>query len=159
MRIRRSTVLQWSPVFMGRQIFSMFFPRHAKFLLRDFKTSLQPSNMLESLEIPDDLESCQQLLREVAAAYDRLQQIHQELLDTCTSMQNSHEKLEQEKEELEETIKELMNRLYGRRSERHKFSPDQLGLDFGECDLVEVVPDVQEDEQFVAEYEKQKKKP
>ena len=42
--------------------------------------------MLESLEVPDDLQACQQLLREVAAAYDRLQQIHQELLATCTGL-------------------------------------------------------------------------
>ena len=33
---------------------------------------------------------------------------------------------------LEQTIKELMDRLYGRRSERLKFSPDQLPLDFGD---------------------------
>ena len=114
--------------------------------------------MLESLEVPDDLQACQQLLREVAAAYDRLQQIHQELLATCTGMQDSQLKLEQEKEELEQTIKELMNRLYGRRSERLQVSPDQLALDFGEGDLVEVIPDVSKDEEFVAEHEEKKKK-
>ena len=96
--------------------------------------------MLESLDIPDDLETCQQLLREVLAANKRLQEINAELLATCTGMQDSHLKLEQEKDELEQTIKELMNRLYGRRSERLKVSPDQLALDFGEGDLVEVIP-------------------
>lgn len=114
--------------------------------------------MLESLEVPDDLQACQQLLREVAAAYDRLQQIHQELLAACTGIQDSQLKLEQQKEELELTIKELMNRLYGRRSERLKVSPDQLALDFGEGDIVEVIPDVTEDEEFVAEHEEKKKR-
>jgi transposase len=114
--------------------------------------------MLESINIPDDLESCQQLLRELAAAHHRLQQIYEELLATCTSMQESQCKLEQEKEELEQTIKELMNRLYGQRSERLKFSVDQLSLDFGEGDAVAVVPDVTEDEQFVEQYEKKKRR-
>jgi len=114
--------------------------------------------MLESLEVPDNLQACQQLLREVAAACDRLQQIHQELLATCTDIQDSQLKLEQQKEELELTIKELMNRLYGRRSERLKVSPDQLALDFGEGDIVEVIPDVTEDEQFVAEHKEKKRR-
>jgi len=113
--------------------------------------------MLERQNLPDDLDACQQMLLDLSAAYERLQQVHEELLDTCASMQDSHLKLEQEKDELEQTIKELMHRLYGQRSERHKVSPDQLPLDFGEEDVVEVVPDVTEDEEFVAEHEKKKR--
>ena len=107
--------------------------------------------MSETLPIPDDLETCQQQLRE-------LLQVHEELLATCSSMQDSQQKLEQEKETLEQTIKELMDRLYGRRSERLKCSPDQLPLDFGEDEPVEIVPDVSEDEEFVEEQEKKRKK-
>lgn len=110
--------------------------------------------MIEQQDLPDDLQSCQQMLLELSAAHERLRQVYEELLDTCTSMQESQQKLEQEKVELEQTIKELMNRLYGRRSERHKVSPDQLPLDFGEEDVVQVAPDVTEDEQFVAEHER-----
>ncbi len=51
-----------------------------------------------------------------------------------------------------------MNRLYGRRSERHQVSPDQLPLDFGEGDVVQVEPDVTEDEEFVADHEKKKRR-
>jgi hypothetical protein len=51
-------------------------------------------------------------------------------------MQEAQQKWEQEKDELELTIKELMNRLYGRRSERHHISPDQLILNF--------VPEIQD---------------
>lgn len=112
--------------------------------------------MLESLDIPDDLASCQQLLRELFDAHRRLQQIYDELLATCTNMQDSQCKLRQEKEELEQTIKELMHRLYGRRSERHM--ADQLSLDFGEGEPVEVIPDVTDDETFVAEHEAKKKR-
>jgi transposase len=114
--------------------------------------------MPETLHIPDDLEACQQQLRELAIAFDRLRHVHEELLATCTSIQESQQKLEQEKQELEETIKELMHRLYGRRSERHKVSPDQLVLEFGEGDVVEVVPDVTEDEDFVAEQDRKKRR-
>ena len=98
--------------------------------------------MLDQQDLPDDLQACQQMLLELSAAHERLRQVHEELLDTCTSIQELQQKLEQEKVELEQTIKELMNRLYGRRSERHQVSPDQLPLDFGEGDVVQVEPDV-----------------
>ena len=114
--------------------------------------------MLEVQDLPDDLQACQQLLCELSAAYDRLQQIYEELLATCTIVQDSQLKLEQEKEALELTIKELMNRLYGRRSERHKVSPDQVPLDFGDGDAVPVIPDVTEDEAFVAEHDEKKRR-
>ncbi len=114
--------------------------------------------MLETQQLPDDLETCQQMLRELSATHERLRQVYQELLDTCTSMQESHQKLEEEKAELEQTINELMNRLYGRRSERHIPSPDQLPLDFGEEDVVPIVPDVTEDEEFVTDHERNKKR-
>ena len=114
--------------------------------------------MLDQQNLPDDLQACQQMLLELSAAHERLRQVYEELLDTCTSMQDSQQKLEEEKVELEQTIKELMNRLYGRRSERHPVSPDQLSLDFGEGDVVEVEPDVTEDEAFVADHEKKKRR-
>lgn len=113
--------------------------------------------MSESLPIPDDLEACQQQLRELSEAHQRLQEIYEELLATCTTMQDSQQKLVQEKETLEQTIKELMNRLYGRRSERLASSPGQLSLDFGEADPVEVIPDVSEDEAFVETYRKKRR--
>lgn len=106
--------------------------------------------MCEPFSIPDDLDTCQQQLRELAEAHRRLQEVYEELLDTCTSIQESEQKLEQEKETLEQTIKELMNRIYGRRSERMKCSPDQMSLNFGESEPVEVVPDA-EDEAVVEE--------
>jgi len=114
--------------------------------------------MLERHDLPDDLPTCQQMLLELSAAHQRLQQVYQELLATCTTMEKTHDTLVQEKEELEQTISGLMHRLYGKRSELQKFSPDQLSLDFGEADVVQVLPDVTEDEQFVAEHEQKKRR-
>jgi transposase len=142
----------------GPEDFFQFFVDSSGSPLARFAKFAIPSSMCESFEIPDDLKTCQRLLREVLAANQRLQEINAELLATCTNVQESHLKLEQERDELEETIKELMHRLYGRRSERHSVSPDQLSLDFGEGDVVEVAPDITEDEAFVAEHEKKKKR-
>lgn len=114
--------------------------------------------MSETLLIPDDLETCQEQLRKLHEAHRRLQEVYEELLATCGSMQDSQQNLKQEKETLEQTIKQLMNRLYGRRSERLKCSPDQLTLDFGEDDPVEVVPDPEQDEAFAEEQEEKKQK-
>ena len=114
--------------------------------------------MSEWPPLPDDLETCQQQLRELLQAHRRLTEIYEELLATCTSMQDSQTKLEQEKETLEQTIKELMQRLYGRRSERMKCSPDQMSLDFADGDPIEVVPDVTEDEAFVEEHQEKRRR-
>ena len=114
--------------------------------------------MSETLIIPDDLETCQELLRELWEAHRRQQQVHAELLGTCTSMQDSQEKLQQEKETLEETIKSLMHRLYGRRSERLASSPDQLPLDFGDGEPIEVLPDGSEDEAFVEAHQQKRRR-
>lgn len=144
-------------VLVARNFF-IFFVLSSRPPLALFLKLATTCRMSESLSIPDDLETCQQLVRELSEANCRLQQIYHELLATCTSMQDSQQKLEQEKETLEQTIKELMNRLYGRRSERLKSSPDQLPLDFGESDPVAVVPDVTEDKAFVDEHQKKRRR-
>nr|HPM84893.1 IS66 family transposase [Candidatus Anammoximicrobium sp.] len=114
--------------------------------------------MSETPFLPNDLESCQQQLRELWKAYRRLEEVHAELLATCTSIQDAQQKLEQEKETLEQTIKELMHRLYGRRTERLESSPEQLPLDFGDDAPIEVVPEASEDEAVVAAHGQQKRR-
>ena len=141
----------------GGNFFSLFFPRSQPPLAL-FREAAITCRMSELPPLPDDLETCQQQLRELLAAHRRLQEIYEELLATCTSMQGSQAKLEQEKETLEQTIKELMQRLYGRRSERRKCSPDQMSLDFAEGDLVEVVPDITEDEVFVEAHQEKRRR-
>ena len=88
--------------------------------------------MLETPLIPDNLEACQQQLRALAEAHAQLQRVHEELLDTCTSIQDSQQKLEQERNELQLTIQRLLRQLYGRRSERRKDGEGQRHLDFGD---------------------------
>ena len=94
--------------------------------------------MLETLHIPDDLETCQRLLRELAEAHSQLERVYRELLETCANIQDSQQKLEQERDELQLTIKRLMNQLYGRRSERRKEGEGQKHLDFGDVDTTVV---------------------
>lgn len=149
--------MQWSPFFVRANFFSFVFQfsPNPTCALENLRYTW---GMLEFQDLPDDLETCQELLRGAKEAYERLQGVYEELLDTCTTMQESQVKLEQEKEELELTIKELMNRLYGRRSERHSPSPDQLALDFGDGEPIEIIPDVTEDEEFVDEHEKKKRR-
>ena len=88
--------------------------------------------MHDALTIPDDLEACQQLLRELAEAYAQLRRVHAELLGTCTSMQDAQQALQQERDELQLTIQRLLHQLYGRRRERWQDTPGQQHLDFGD---------------------------
>ncbi|MEK7995835.1 MAG: transposase, partial [Planctomycetota bacterium] len=81
--------------------------------------------MDEVLVIPDDLEACQRLLRELLSA-------HVELSRTCESLRASQEQLERENQEQQLTIKTLLRQLYGRRSERFVEGRGQQHFDFGD---------------------------
>lgn len=107
----------------------------------------------EPLSLPEDLDSCHALLRDLHATHMRLHQIYEALLDTCQSLKHDRGKLEQEKEKLELTVKELTRRLYGKRSERQINDPNQKWLDFGEDTPVIVESDPAEAQQVVKEYE------
>ena len=116
--------------------------------------------MSESLPIPDNLEACQQELRETRQAYAQLQRQHQELLDTCASIQDAQQKLLQENEEQQLTIQQLLHQLYGRRSERHKDARGQQHLDFGADETAELAGDVAgltPDEEIVVQYIRRRK--
>jgi transposase len=68
-------------------------------------------HMQDVLTMPEDVDSCQRLLRELWARQT-------ELAETCTTLQGQEEKLRQENEELQATVQHLLRQLYGRRSER-----------------------------------------
>jgi transposase len=111
--------------------------------------------MSETVLIPDDLAACQQALRTLTEAHAQLQRVHQELVDTCMSLQASREQLQQERDEQHCTIRRLLHQLYGRRSERWHDTPGQQHLDFGEDGLL--LPDAsilsaKIDEEFLQEY-------
>ena len=102
------------------------------FALVPFSAHAILRSMLETLHIPDDLEACQQLVRELMQAYSQLERVNQELLEMCANIEDSQQKLKQERDELQLTIKRLMHQLYGRRSERWKEGEGQKHLDFGD---------------------------
>ena len=92
-------------------------------------THCRHEHMDEVLVIPDDLETCQRLLRELLSA-------HVEWNATCESLRVRLEKLEQENQEQELTIKALLRQLYGRRSERFVEGRGQQHFHFGDEPLL-----------------------
>ena len=113
--------------------------------------------MHDARAIPQDLESCQRQLHEAWA-------LHAELSETCTTLQCEEEKLRQENEELQATIKHLLRQLYGRRSERCVEGAGQQHLDFGDDDLSDpsIISAAQQDpviEEFLVRRRKGGRKP
>jgi transposase len=72
------------------------------------------------MTIPEDLDGCQALI--------------EQLVQTVSEQGEKIAQLEQEKEEFKLTIKELLQRAFGRRSERYLYDPKQLALDFPKTD-------------------------
>ena len=111
--------------------------------------------MHDATLVPDDLEACQHALRMLTEAYARLQQVHQELADTCTSMQAAQDQWNQEREELQATIQRLLQQLYGRRRERWQDTPGQQHLNFddgGAAVPEAAILSAASDEEIIAEY-------
>lgn len=109
--------------------------------------------MNEGSSWPQDLDACHRLIEQLSAEREQLstrllaqdealqQQAHAihsreafvaEQSRTVVDLEDSHQKLSQENDELKLTVRKLMDRLYGRRSERFVADPDQLSLDFGD---------------------------
>jgi transposase len=95
---------------------------------------------------PAELAACHRLIEQLSSrlqAQDAQlhQQAHQlesreafaqEQSRTVVDLAASHQQLSQENEELKLAIRKLMDRLYGRRSERFVADPHQIQLDFGD---------------------------
>jgi transposase len=95
---------------------------------------------------PAELDDCHRLIEQLSS---RLQaqdaQLHQQAHElesreafaqeqsrTMVDLDALHQKLSQENEELKLTVQKLLERLYGRRSERFLADPNQIQLDFGD---------------------------
>jgi hypothetical protein len=108
--------------------------------------------MNDGSSLPNELDACHRLIAQLTAQRDHLssrlhsqdaqleQQAHdgesrdafvEEQSRTVVNLDASHQELLQENEELKLTIQKLLDRLYGRRTERF-IDPDQMGLDFGD---------------------------
>lgn len=102
--------------------------------------------MNDGTSLPQELDACHQLIEQLSSRLQRqdaeLQQQARDLQSrgafveeqsrTVVDLEDSRQQLSQENEELKLTVRKLMERLYGRRSERFIADPDQLPLDFGD---------------------------
>ena len=117
---------------------------------------------------PQDLDACHRLIEQLSAEREQLSARLQtqdvfaaEQSCTVVDLEDSRQQLSQENEELKLTVRKLMDRLYGRRSERFIVDPDQLPLDFGDAEdaaAVEAFAEaVLEAERTLEEVESQRK--
>jgi len=95
--------------------------------------------MNDGSSLPQELDACHRLIEQLSAEREQLAARLQsqdafvaEQSRTVLDLADSRQKLSQEVEELKLTLRKLMERLYGRRSERFLADPDQLPLDFGD---------------------------
>jgi transposase len=91
-----------------------------------------------TIDVPQDLASCQTLIKELAGtndAYLRTIDSHVHTIESHTQtiqeLQQQNQQLEQEKLDLELAYAELLQRAFVRRSERYLEDPNQLKIDFG----------------------------
>lgn len=89
--------------------------------------------------LPQDVDACHRLIEQLAREREQLsarlqtqESFVEEQSRTVVDLEGSREQLSQENEELKLTVRKLLERLYGRRSERFVADPDQLPLDFGD---------------------------
>jgi len=95
--------------------------------------------MNDGSSLPPELDACHRLIEQLSAEREQLssrlqsqEAFVQEQSRTVLDLADSRQQLSQENEELKLTVRKLMERLYGRRSERFIADPDQLPLDFGD---------------------------
>ncbi|HUG92284.1 MAG TPA: IS66 family transposase [Planctomycetaceae bacterium] len=123
---------------------------------------------------PHDVDACHRLIEQLSArlsAQDAAlqQQAHErqaheafvaEQLHTLDELADARQRLAQENDELKLTVRKLLDRLYGRRSERFVVDPAQLSLDFGDdtAATVEVLAEaVWEAERTIEEVQSQRR--
>lgn len=88
--------------------------------------------MNEGSSLPQELDACHRLIEQLSSRLQSQEAFVEEQSRTVIDLADSRQQLSQENEELKLTVRKLMERLYGRRSERFIAAPDQLPLDFGD---------------------------
>jgi transposase len=102
--------------------------------------------MNDGSSLPQELDACHRLIEQLVSEREQLSsELEQQTRDlqsrdafvqeqsrTVVDLGASHQQLSQENEELKLTVRKLMERLYGRRSERFMADPNQILLDFGD---------------------------
>jgi transposase len=95
--------------------------------------------MDDGTSLPQELDACHRLIERLVAERDQLsfdlqsrEAFAEEQSRTVVDLEGSRRQLSQENAELKLTLQKLMDRLYGRRSERLVGDPNQILLDFGD---------------------------
>ena len=95
--------------------------------------------MNDGSTLPHELDACHRLIEQLTSEREQLSAdlesrdaFVQEQSHTVVELAEAREKLAQENDELKLTLRKLMDRLYGRRSEQFLADPDQLPLEFGD---------------------------
>lgn len=102
--------------------------------------------MHEGSPRPQDVDACHRLIEQLSAQLEQAAAEREQLSAhwqtqaafveeqsrTVVELADARQQLSQENDELKLTVRKLMDRLYGRRSERCVADPDQLSLDFGD---------------------------
>jgi transposase len=95
--------------------------------------------MNDGSSLPAELDACHRLIEQLTSQFhqqayelESRTALAQEQSRTVVDLAASQHQLSQENQELKLTIRKLMERLYGRRSERFVADPHQIQLDFGD---------------------------
>jgi len=95
--------------------------------------------MNDGSSLPQELDACHRLIEQLSSQLEQQardlesrEAFVQEQSRTVVDLEASRQQLCQENEELKLTVRKLMERLYGRRSERFIADPNQILLDFGD---------------------------
>lgn len=83
------------------------------------------------IAIPNSLEACQSLVAELIREVDAEKHLVESHEQTIVELQAKNQRLQEESEADQLRIRELLQRVFGRRSERYIADPNQLALDFG----------------------------
>lgn len=112
----------------------------------------------DTTPFPEDLRACHTLITELSASLRSQDALVGEQSRAMDDLQGAREQLSQENAELKLTIDRLMERLYGRRSER-VVDANQLNLDFGnDPGAAEALADAAEEaERIVEDYTARRK--
>ena len=95
--------------------------------------------MSDGSSLPQELDACHRLIEQLSSQLERQARELQsrdtfveEQSRTVVDLEASHQQLSDENEGLKLAIRKLLDRLYGRRSERFISDPNQILIDFGD---------------------------
>lgn len=92
------------------------------------------SNANSRLNLPQELPACHALLQQQSGLLQQQNYLLEQHELTIDELTQQRQQLQQELEEVRLQLAELVQRAFAKRSERYIENPNQLQLDFGDCD-------------------------